>query len=101
MAPTRDGIVFIAEDVGDAPDPGFLFTGHWESLEPPRLLESGPGWASADAAIEWGRARADIVLIRIGMPGRYYSAGQRQPRGEPLPEWPPAGAASTGRFPRR
>lgn len=89
MERSRDGIVYLAEDafddVTDPPAPAFY--GHWELVDPPTFLEQGPGWASAEEAIAWGRARADIVLIRIGMPGTYYTAGNR--RDESLPEWPP------------
>jgi hypothetical protein len=101
MAAPRDGIVYIAEDVAEATEPGSRFVGHWEALDPPYLLESGPGWATAEAAIRWGRARADVVLVRLGVPGTYYSAGDRQLLGEPLPEWPPAASTATGRSRRR
>lgn len=92
MQSERDGIVYISEE---APDEGASsrtprFRGHWESVDPPGLLEAGPGWETADSAIAWGRARADVVLIRIGMPGTYYSAGEeRPPREEHMPTWPP------------
>ena len=93
MERSRDGVVFLAEVVDfDDPDPATPgFYGHWELIDPPTFLERGPGWASAEAAIDWGRSRADIVLIRIGLPGTYYSAGDR--RDESLPEWPPIGSA--------
>lgn len=88
----RKGIVYIAEDGDKERLPRSpRFHGHWESVEPPALLESGPGWANVELAIVWGRERADVVLVRLGVPGTYYSAGDRQPQqGEPLPEWPPA-----------
>lgn len=88
----RKGIVYIAEDGDKERLPRSpRFHGHWESVEPPALLESGPGWANVELAIVWGRERADVVLVRLGVPGTYYSAGYRQPQqGEPLPEWPPA-----------
>lgn len=88
---SREGVVYIAEVSEDeaAATNAPRFRGHWESQDPPALLESGPGWATIDLAIAWGRARADVVLVRIGIPGRYYSAGARQPPRETLPEWPP------------
>ena len=90
MERSRDGIVFLAEtvldDLAEPTDPAFY--GHWELVDPPTFLEQGPGWASAEEAIAWGRSRAEIVLIRIGMPGTYYSVGSRH-SGESLPEWPP------------
>jgi hypothetical protein len=92
VPPRRHGIVYIAEEAPDEGVPSLAprFRGHWEALDPPRLIEAGPGWETADSAITWGRSRADVVLIRIGMPGTYYSAGEEPPpREEPLPIWPP------------
>jgi hypothetical protein len=101
MERSRAGIVFLAETVfDDVTDPSApAFYGHWELVDPPTFLERGPGWASPEGAIEWGRARADIVLIRIGMPGTYYSAGSQ--RDESLSEWPPPHQAATDRCRRR
>ena len=58
-------------------------------MDPPALIEEGPGWPTADMAIAWGRQRADIVLIRIGVPGTYYSAGDIDPVGDHPLHWPP------------
>jgi hypothetical protein len=85
----RAGVVYIAEIVPDNPDPhGARFRGHWERQDSPRMIEKGPEWPSADLAIAWGRERCDVVLIRIGEPGIYYSAGDIDPLGTPLPRWP-------------
>lgn len=54
------------------------------------LLEGGPGWPTAELAVAWGRERADVVLIRIGVPGTYYSAGDSEPTDEQLPRWDPS-----------
>lgn len=53
----------------------------------------------ADAAIEWGRLRADKVLIRLGhSQGTYFSAGAVRPADDEddedddvgvIPDWPP------------
>jgi hypothetical protein len=53
------------------------------------MLEQGPGWTNAASAVAWGRERAPVVLIRLGL-DRSFSAGDRQPLGEHLPEWTPA-----------
>jgi hypothetical protein len=51
----------------------------------------------AEAAISWGRERADRVLIRLGhSEGTYFSAGRE--RVEDLPEWPPSGPPAGGWF---
>jgi hypothetical protein len=55
-----------------------------------------------DEAISWGRARAEIVLVRLGpTEDEAYSAGSRQATRElaefggtdltPFPQWPPSG----------
>lgn len=84
--------MYIAEDVDQERLPqGSRFVGHWESVGPPALLESGPGWANVELAIAWGRERSDVVLVRLGAPGTYYSAGDGEPlNGAPLLKWPPA-----------
>jgi hypothetical protein len=78
----RHGIVYVAED-READPP---FRGYWANGDPPAMLEDGPGWTSAREAVTWGRQRAPVVLIRL-WPDRYFSAGDRQPRGVVLPAW--------------
>ena len=84
-----DAIAYIAETslesraVGDP-----TFAGHIEGRTPPRLLEEGPGWETAGAAIAWARQRARVVLVRIGIPGTYYSAGVDDPAEDSPPRWP-------------
>jgi hypothetical protein len=53
----------------------------------------GPQFVSAEEAIEWARARAPRVRVRVG--DRFYSAGPEQVRD--LPPWEPA---DRGRAPR-
>jgi len=83
----RHGTVFIAEDIG-APSPP-RFSGYWEAEPdgPPAVLEQMPRTADLGQAIDWGRARAEIVLVRVV--GRdYFTAGVRDPAGD-LSRWPP------------
>ena len=85
----QDAIAYIAES-----DPQSLavgeprFFGHIEGRLPPRLIEEGPGWPTAAAAIEWAGDRARIVLIRVGIPGTYYSAGIEDLPEDSPPRWP-------------
>jgi hypothetical protein len=72
----------------DADDSSFwsgLFSAHWQ--RPDNEFENGPESVSADEAIAWGRARADVILIRTG-DSDHYSAGRRQPERQTLPKWP-------------
>jgi hypothetical protein len=50
------------------------------------------------AAVEWGRRRADVVMIRLGHhEGSYFSAGDSHPADEKgVPHWPPAGPPPEG-----
>jgi hypothetical protein len=55
---------------------GPLFVGHLEQIDPPVILEEGPGWDSVAAAIAWGRERSELVLVRVGeSDDDTYSAG--------------------------
>ena len=88
----KRGVVYIAETIEIDRFPGEpRFTGHWAiaDTQPAEFLEEGPGWDTPENAIEWGRARAPIVLIRTGeqSPQIYYSAGEIEPPGETLPRW--------------
>jgi hypothetical protein len=92
----RHGIVYIAEELSDAVVPGpTRFYGHWEADDRGGVLEQGPGWEDVEAAIEWGRARAPVVILRLGeaAPQTHYSAGEQDPEGLPPPggiaRWPP------------
>jgi hypothetical protein len=72
------------------------WTGHIESNQDDYWEEGPPGpdrewWPSADEAIAWARARAPIVLVRIG--NTHYSAGEvhaEDDHDQPLPLWPPS-----------
>jgi hypothetical protein len=57
----------------------------------------------ADAAIAWGRERAQIVLIRLShSAGSYFSAGEVTHSGSldagSIPAWPPTGPPPQGWF---
>ncbi|MGH2511562.1 MAG: hypothetical protein ACRDGQ_02620 [Candidatus Limnocylindrales bacterium] len=51
-------------------------------------FEDGPGWEKVAAALAWARARADVVIVRIGAHGARFSAGTSEPPGPGLPRWP-------------
>jgi hypothetical protein len=74
----RSGTVYISEDMDSSFWTG-RFTAYWEH-------EDGPRSVSLAEALAWGRARADVVLVRPGDEG-YHSAGAR--RVEEFPVWPP------------
>ena len=52
----------------------------------------------AAAAVEWGRERSDVVMIRLGhSAGSYFSAGERHPADDDgVPHWPPLGPPPEG-----
>lgn len=88
-------MVWLGEELTEwrAGDPQLpLVAGMWEVGDRPH--EEGPGWDSIDAAIAWGRERADEVYIRIGRGADqvYFSAGtiNGSPDGGRLPDWPPS-----------
>ncbi len=86
------GTVFIGEDA-DREDFS-MWSGRWSAHWEPRGTSSpreGPQGVSASEAIAWGRAQADVVLIRPGDSTQHYSAGHRNPGGDDLddlPVWP-------------
>jgi hypothetical protein len=102
MAPTdqRKGVVFISQRLDDAERPLDWFDAHWEDprLRPAVFYEDSSGFSTTDEAIQWGRDRARVVLIRVGpMPQVYYSAGDDPPEAQedetvepnpPVPPWP-------------
>lgn len=66
-----------------------LFWASWQ--DPNRALEDVE-IVGADAAIDWGRVRANTVIIRLGHGHNdFFSAGDSPADGEggPLPTWPP------------
>jgi hypothetical protein len=88
-------IVYIARTSKES-SASARFVGHWEQLEPPEILEQGPGWGDAESAIEWGRQRSEFVLVRLGEGhDSMYSAGRSRLRdrsdqsGRFFAEWPP------------
>ena len=67
-----------------------LFWASWQ--DPDRALEDIE-LVGADAAILWGRARAETVIIRLGhRHDDFFSAGDSSAAGEngSLPTWPPS-----------
>jgi len=84
----RSGTVFIGEefDRADFSMWSGQWSAHWEPAggEPAREELRD---VSASEAIAWGRARADVVLIRPGDSIQHYSAGHKRPGGD-LPVWP-------------
>jgi hypothetical protein len=67
-----------------------IFWASWQ--EPDRALEDVE-LVGADAAILWGRARSETVVIRLGhRHNDFFSAGDAVAEGEegPLPTWPPS-----------
>jgi hypothetical protein len=95
----RAPIVRILQEWRERP-PDRLVVGHHE-LPGGRAVD-GPRWQSIDEAIEWGRARAPLVLLHAegdappldGPPygWQLYSVGARAARrdGSALPAWPHA-----------
>jgi hypothetical protein len=102
MADSRDGTVFVSEDI-DIDDIHVLtglFSAHLEG--PGDEFLEGPEGVTAGEAIAWGRAHADVVLIRLGDSDVHCSAGARRP--EPaedcdFPVWPEGKVVERRRFP--
>jgi hypothetical protein len=108
----KTGIVFIdvgwhrrtGEKHGFPPTDEPEVSACWEvedDTNPQRLADTR-GFEDVDAAIAWARARAPLVLVRLGSTeDEMYSAGERLATRElpeyggtdltPYPEWPPAG----------
>jgi hypothetical protein len=65
------------------------FIAHIEGRQ--SVLESAPGsFADVAEAVEWGRERAAIVIVRLPDESFVRSAGERAPSGDPqMPKWPP------------
>lgn len=91
----RKGIVYISASHPHRPDAS-AFAGYWDRGVPPEVLEQGPGWATVEAAVAWGRERAPRVLVRLGKDeSSIYSAGEirltqfADGSGPAYPEWRP------------
>jgi hypothetical protein len=68
----------------------------WVSWQDDALLENADV-VGADAAIAWGRERADRILIRLGhSDGTCFSAGSDET--QDLPKWPPSSTPPEGWF---
>ncbi len=86
---SRAGVVYLGHRSAGLVGPsGESWTGYWERQDPPGMLAEG-SWQSAVDAVAWARARCDVVIVRVGLPGTLFSAGDRQPQDEELPVWPP------------
>lgn len=90
-ADIRRGIVWLSEDEDDRDWGVFTgrISGYWDTGGDAPAEELADG--SVDEAITWGRARAPVVLIRLGDDGFYYSAGERNPQPSEYPPWPTGG----------
>jgi hypothetical protein len=66
--------------------PRGYFGGYWEY--PGRLPAEKLDHATAPEAIQWGRARARHVVIRLRDDNTIYSAGVDNPDRTQLPDWP-------------
>lgn len=83
----RNGTVWIAEEIDS--EESFLLTGRFSGhLERDNRLVEEFDDLSVDDALSWGRARADVVMLRTGT-SDYYSAGARNPDPGELPAWTP------------
>jgi hypothetical protein len=109
----RKGTVFIAPAARFLPDgrmvdpSASIFYVSWQDYDEERmqgeLLEDGGEIVGAEAAIAWGRARSDRVLIRLGhvdqthfTAGRIPIADRSGPGGRSFPSWPPADPPTEG-----
>lgn len=92
---------FVPSD-GSMVSPASRFEAHVESYKDDHW-EDGGTFEGAEAAIEWGRARAPIVMIRLGGRGdTYFSAGDLHAEdedGSTFPLWPPEVPAGGWRHP--
>ena len=75
-------------------EPGVArFNATWQDDDAEGLVE-GVEIDGADAAVAWGRERADMVYIRLGhSDGTFFSAGSVHPP-EDWPHWPPSAPPS-------
>lgn len=102
MAEKR-GTVYIAPSAFDVPtgrmvDPETsLFWVSWQDETADDVVESRDDIVGAEAAIAWGRERADVVVIRLGHRGdTYFSAGDIPDPS--MPPWPPRTPPAEGWF---
>lgn len=78
--------MFVYEEEGDdAADGGAFvtvwsgrFSAHWEPTDTGRIL-NGPKDVPVEEAIEWGRARAELVIVTVADEEVFYSAGTVHP----------------------
>ena len=91
----KRGEIYIRPE-GFVPD-GFMvspeseFYASWQDDDEDADIEDAV-FDNAEEAIAWGRARSDVVLIRLGSTGdTYFSAGSVLVSDDegPLPPWPP------------
>jgi hypothetical protein len=74
------------------------------AVHDPREGGSGEerGFDDVQEAVAWGRARARLVLVRLGPSDQeMYSAGEAlayRGTNDPFPEWPPPGGDNISRF---
>ena len=93
----KKGTVYIAPSAFEIPpgrmvDPEesrfWMSWQDWDKIREAGELIESTDVDGADAAIAWGRERADVVLIRLGhSDGTYFSAGDTPDAS--MPPWPP------------
>jgi hypothetical protein len=92
-----DRVAYIGPDDrvpadGSMVSPDRSFHAHVESYKDDHYEEGGE-FENAEAAIRWGRERANIVMIRLGgTHDTFFSAGEEHAENEdgtPFPPWPP------------
>jgi hypothetical protein len=99
----KRGTVYIAPSASKVPadrmvDPKTsLFWVSWQEDAADDVIEFRDDIVGAEAAIAWGRRRADVVVIRLGHTGdTYFSAGERPDPS--VPSWPPQTSPPEGWF---
>jgi hypothetical protein len=99
----KRGTVYIAPTASSVPESRMvdpetsLFWVSWQNDAADDVIEWRDDVLGAEAAIAWGRRRADVVVIRLGHAGgTYFSAGSRPDAS--IPSWPPQTPPPEGWF---
>lgn len=86
--PRPNGVASVTRHPADEMTPERV-RAHWDlRVGPDRkwvLSVEAPESKDIQELVEWGRARAEAVSVRVD--NQHYSAGTRQPPGGPYPEW--------------
>ena len=90
----RAPYVVIAEVVFESPDGEMSYcSGRFSAVRfgsDIGAVEQGPEAVLIDEAMAWAE-QTGVVIVRVGVDGREFSAGSREPRGRALPRWPAGG----------